>query len=58
VSTAGEESGGVESSGEETSNVERSGEETGRDFEFWDESETTWSVLLFICSKISAAVLN
>jgi hypothetical protein len=43
-----EESGGVESSGEETSG----------DLEFWDKSKMTQGRLLFIGSKISAAVLN
>jgi hypothetical protein len=48
-----EETDRVESSG-----VESDGKETGGDVEFWDESETTWGVLLFIGSKISASVFN
>jgi hypothetical protein len=41
---------------EETDGVES--EETGGDLEFYDESETTRGGLLFIGSKISAAILN
>jgi hypothetical protein len=48
-----EETDRVESGG-----VESDGKETGGDLEFWDESETTWGVLLFIGSKISASVFN
>jgi hypothetical protein len=49
-----EEIGGVESGGggEQRSRERRRGDR--RDFEFWDESEMTRCVLLFICSKISA----
>jgi hypothetical protein len=48
-----EETNGVEGGG-----VESGGEETDGDLEFWGKSETTWGRLLFIGSKISAAVLN
>jgi hypothetical protein len=43
---------------EETRGVESGSEETGGDLEFWNESETTQSGLLFVGSKISVAVLN
>jgi hypothetical protein len=38
---------------EETDGVHNDGVESG-----WDESETTRGEVLFICLKISAAVLN
>jgi hypothetical protein len=42
----------------EDTDIESGGEETDGDIEFWDESEMTRGVLLFIGLKISEAVLN
>jgi hypothetical protein len=52
---------GVEAAAEETgsSGITGGGVESGGDLEsFGIKNEITWSGLLFICSKISAAVLN
>jgi hypothetical protein len=58
AATVKKEEAGVEAAVEETDRVESGGEETDGDLEFWDESEITWGRLLFIVSKISAAVVN
>jgi hypothetical protein len=58
AATVKKEEAGVEAAVEETVRVESGGEETDGDLEFWDESEITWGRLLFIGSKISAAVVN
>jgi hypothetical protein len=42
----------------EEADIEAAAEEISGDLEFWDKSEITRGRLLFICSKISAAVLN
>jgi hypothetical protein len=60
AAAAEEEEAGVEVVVEETgsSGIDDGGVESGRDLEsFGMKSETTWDRLLFIGSKISAAVL-